>query len=210
MTNKKELSTVDTKQLIAEKLTPQQKRFCEEYMLDLNQTAAAIRANYSPNSANEQASHLLANNNIRAYVDIMLAERSERVGVNAARVVRELARIAFASPAKVVAEDGSILDTASPDDLAAISAIKVKTTTSKSGVTIEREVRFTDKNKSLELLMRHGGMLIDKKQIDVTQRVDDMTPEELEARKQELEKRLGIKIINVTPESTSEGDDENE
>lgn len=202
MTNKKELSTVGNKELVVAKLTPRQKVFCEEYMQDLNQTAAAIRAGYSPDSANEQASHLLANNNIRTYVDIMLAERSKRTGVNSDRVVRELARIAFANPAKVVAEDGSILDTATEDDLAAISAIKVKTTTSKAGLTVEREVRFTDKNKSLELIMRHAGMLVDKKEVNITNKVEEMSDEERRAEIRRLQSQLAI---NITPE---EGDDE--
>lgn len=30
-----------------EKLTPKQERFCEEYLIDLNATQAAIRAGYS-------------------------------------------------------------------------------------------------------------------------------------------------------------------
>ncbi|SCM82448.1 Terminase small subunit (modular protein) [uncultured Sporomusa sp.] len=202
MTVKKDVSLVGNAELVAAKLTPQQKRFCEEYMLDLNQTAAAIRAGYSPNSANEQASRLLANVNVRAYVDIMMAERSTRVGVSSDRVIRELARLSFSNPAKVVAEDGSILDTATEDDLAAVSAIKVKKTTTKAGVTIEREVRFTDKNKSLELLARHLGMLVDKKQIDITSKIEDYTDEERIRRILELQKEAPI---NITP---IPGDDE--
>lgn len=36
------------------KLTPKQERFCEEYLIDLNATQAAIRAGYSANTAREQ------------------------------------------------------------------------------------------------------------------------------------------------------------
>ena len=204
MNVKKEVSTAGNKALIAAKLTPQQKRFCDEYMLDLCGAAAAVRANYAPGAAKETASRLLTNNNVRAYVDIMMAERSARVGVNADRVVRELARIAFANPAKVVAEDGSILDTATEDDLAAISAIKVKTTHSKAGVTVEREVRFTDKNKSLELLMRHAGMLIDKKQVDVHQQISSMSREERQKEIQKLLAKMEENTINVTSETGDE------
>lgn len=42
-------------------MTDKQARFCEEYMIDLNATQAAIRAGYSPKTANEQAARLLAN-----------------------------------------------------------------------------------------------------------------------------------------------------
>ena len=41
-------------------MTDKQERFCEEYMIDLNATQAAIRAGYSPKTANEQGSQLLA------------------------------------------------------------------------------------------------------------------------------------------------------
>jgi phage terminase small subunit len=41
-------------------LTPKQRRFVDEYLVDLNATRAAIRAGYSPRSANEQASMNLA------------------------------------------------------------------------------------------------------------------------------------------------------
>ena len=42
------------------KLTPKQERFVEEYLIDLNGTQAAIRAGYSPKTAQEQASALLS------------------------------------------------------------------------------------------------------------------------------------------------------
>lgn len=41
-------------------LTPKQQRFVQEYLKDLNGTQAAIRAGYSPRTANEQAARLLA------------------------------------------------------------------------------------------------------------------------------------------------------
>jgi phage terminase small subunit len=181
-----------------DKLEPRQQRFIDEWMVDLNNTAAAIRAGYSPRTAKEQGSRLFTDVNIRAHVDRRLAEASRRTGVNELVVVRELARIARANPAKVVAEDGSILATASDDDLAAIQSIKVKTTTNKSGVTVEREVRFNDKNKSLELLMRHMGMLVDRKQVDVHQTIETMTSEERERRIQELLAKRDT--IDITPQ----------
>ncbi|MEN6620915.1 MAG: terminase small subunit [Smithella sp.] len=210
MTAKKELSTVDGDNPLLAKLTDKQRRFCDEYLLDLNQMAAYVRAGYSPLRADSNAARLMENECIRAYIDQQLALQSRRTGVTAARVIRELARIAFANPAKVVAEDGSILDTATEDDLAAISSIKIKTTYSKSGPTVEREVRFTDKNKSLELLMRHAGMLIDKKQVDITSRVEGMSEEEIDKHLAELDRKVAestidVPVLNDEPEGDDEG-----
>lgn len=181
-----------------EKLDARQQRFIDEYMVDFNNTNAAIRAGYSPRTANEQGARLLARVSIRAHIDRRLAEASKRTGVNADRVIRELARISFANPADAIAADGSISPYASEDDKAAIQSIKVKTTTGKNGTTTEREVRFYDKNKSLELLMRQAGMLIERKQVDVHKVIETMTSEE---REREIERLIAKRnTIDITPE----------
>lgn len=54
------------------KLTGKQKRFCDEYLIDCNATQAAIRAGYSPKTANEQGSKLLNNKRIVAYIERQL------------------------------------------------------------------------------------------------------------------------------------------
>ena len=50
------------------KLTEQQKLFCQEYITDLNATQAAIRANYSEDSASQQGSRLLTIDKVQEYV----------------------------------------------------------------------------------------------------------------------------------------------
>ncbi len=88
----------------------------------------------------------MANVKVRAYIDRALAERSRRTGVNADRVVRELARIAFLNPPDIVdAFDATIKDEATRYDTAAISSIKVKRTPTEDGVIVECEVKFADK-----------------------------------------------------------------
>ncbi|MGF7219078.1 phage terminase small subunit [Spirosoma lacussanchae] len=69
-------------------LTDKQRRFVEEYCVDWNGTQAATRAGYSPATANEQASRLLANVNIRAAVDTYLDDLS----MTAAEAVLKLTR----------------------------------------------------------------------------------------------------------------------
>lgn len=49
-------------------LTDKQKRFCEEYLIDLNATQAAIRAGYSPKTAEQTASRLLRNVKVQEYI----------------------------------------------------------------------------------------------------------------------------------------------
>jgi phage terminase small subunit len=143
-------------------LNEKQKRFCKEYLIDLNATAAYIRAGYSPKNAHVSSAQLLAKPSIRACVDRAVAERSKRTGITVDRVVRELARIALADPAKIIDPDTGEIVTSDEDNNAAVASVRVKTTTDKDGNPVtDREVRLWDKNKALELLGKHLGMYTD-------------------------------------------------
>ena len=145
------------------KLTPKQQIFVEEYLFDLNATRAAIRAGYSPRTAHVQGPRLLENVRVRAYIDKALAERSRRTGINTDLVLLELARIGRANPVDVVNfDEATIKDLNLKDDTAAIQSIKVKRIPTENGEIVEREIRFHDKNRALELLGKHLGMFTDR------------------------------------------------
>ncbi|HEM3635872.1 TPA: terminase small subunit [Streptococcus suis] len=62
------------------KLTIKQQRFADEYIICGNATEAAIKAGYSGKYANTNASKLLQNTTIKAYIDERLEElKSEKV-----------------------------------------------------------------------------------------------------------------------------------
>ena len=50
------------------RLTDKQRKFCDEYLIDLNATQAAIRAGYTEKYANTNASKLLQNTTISQYI----------------------------------------------------------------------------------------------------------------------------------------------
>ncbi|MGR6115037.1 terminase small subunit [Aeribacillus composti] len=161
------------------RLTAKQKRFIEEYLIDLNATQAAIRAGYSPNTAGAIGHENLNKPEIRARIDQALAERSKRTGINADRVIRELARIAFVNPGNLINfDEATVRENASEDDLAAISSVKVKIIPGEAGDIVEREVRMYDKNRALELLGKHLGIFTDKIELNgsvgVVQIIDDI------------------------------------
>lgn len=153
---------------MARKLTDKQKKFVEEYLIDLNATQACIRAGYSPKTANEQGARLLANVSIQEAISKAIAERSRRTGINQDRIVQELARIAFVKITDVVDPDGEINTNASDDDLACIESYKVEDSDSVNGSSSKREVKLASKIKALELLGKHVGMWNDKIQVDVS------------------------------------------
>jgi phage terminase small subunit len=60
-------------------LTPRQRKFCEEYNLDFNATAAAIRAGYSPKYADRQAHLLMLNEGVAMYIDDLARSKEAKV-----------------------------------------------------------------------------------------------------------------------------------
>lgn len=150
-------------------LTPKQKLFVDEYLIDLNATQAAIRAGYSPNNADKIGSELLGKTRVSDAISKAMAERSRRTGINQDRILMELAKIALVNPANVVDfDEATILDSALPEDLAAVASVKVKRFPTKEGEGIEREIKFYDKTKALDLAGRHLGMFKDKLEVSGT------------------------------------------
>lgn len=60
-------------------LTDKQQRFCEEYLIDLNATQAAIRAGYSEKTANEQGAQNLVK--LSSYISELKAEKSKELNI---------------------------------------------------------------------------------------------------------------------------------
>lgn len=64
-----------------EGLTDKQKRFCEEYIIDLNGAQSAIRAGYAEGSARVEGSRLLSNDNIQEYISQLQQNKSEELNI---------------------------------------------------------------------------------------------------------------------------------
>ena len=60
------------------KLTDKQQRFCEEYVIDLNGTQAAIRSGYSSKTARSISNENLTKPDIREYISELQKEIQER------------------------------------------------------------------------------------------------------------------------------------
>lgn len=75
------------------KLTAKQQRFCDEYLIDLNGTQAAIRAGYSEKSARQLAADTLAKPYIRAYIDARMAEKEKSLIADQDEVLKYLTAV---------------------------------------------------------------------------------------------------------------------
>lgn len=128
--------------------------FCREYVEDYNATAAAIRAGYSPKTANQQADQLMKVECIRAEIDRLKAEKSKRTGVTKERIMEELAKMAFVNHQDVADDDGKLKKGVQRTDSAAIKKIRTKYFPDGS---VEQEVELYDKSKALDLLNKMVG-----------------------------------------------------
>ncbi len=77
----------------AKKLGPRQERFVEEYLLDLNAKQAAVRAGYSPRTAEVQGSRLLSNAKVQRALSGAISRRAAKVEIDQEWVVSRLALV---------------------------------------------------------------------------------------------------------------------
>ncbi len=195
-------------------LTPRQRRFVEEYLIDLNATRSAKTAGYAESSASVAGSELLANPKIATAVTIAQAERSARTAINADRVLREVARLAFFDAGEVFDFNGDSI-TLKPgkeipeDARRAIVGVKIRTHKVLGDSRSETlEVRLADKRASLELLMRHMGLFNDKLTIQGAGNFDPKTLTDAELS--QLAVLLRIAPVQPAPRETSGSDGDGE
>lgn len=138
-------------------LTPLQKRFCEEYVVDMNMTHAAIRAGYAPKNAYRSAARILKLPAAESFINSLREGISRRTRVTADMVVMELARIGFQNVKDYVDDNNNVLDMGSISRSKAAAIASVKRSYSKEGEVVY-EVKLHDKVAALEKLGRHLGI----------------------------------------------------
>ena len=154
-------------------MNARQKRFVEEYLIDLNATQAAIRAGYSVKTAYSAGQRQLKKVEVKNAVDAALEKRRKANEVTAEKVIKELARIAFADPRKIFSWGPSGVTLLPSEDLTddeAAAVAEVSQTITESGGSIKAKLH--DKGKALELLGRHLGMFVDKSKVEVEAKIN--------------------------------------
>lgn len=169
------------------KLTDKQSLFVDEYLVDLNATQAAIRAGYSPDTAQQIGSENLSKPVIQQAIQKAMEERSKRTEITQDMVLNELARIAFLDIRQAFDEKGNLMPIHElPDDVArAIGGIDHTVIGDKEDkIGITSKIKIIDKKGSLELLGKHLKMFTDKKEVTGVLGLADLsdkTDEELNA-----------------------------
>lgn len=155
-------------------LNAKQRRFVDEYLIDLNATQAAIRAGYSTKRADAIGYENLRKPEIQAVITERMDDRSKRTEITQDRVLQELAKLGFADIRKAV-KWGDGIAVAHPDSgemvvsngIALISSDSIDDDTAASISEVSQtaqglKIKMHDKRAALVDIGRHLGMFKDK------------------------------------------------
>jgi phage terminase small subunit len=181
-------------------LTPKQKAFVDEYIIDFNASRAALVARYSKKTAPFIGAENLRKPQIQAAIQKAIKKREEKTGRTAEDVLNLLWSAAELDPAEysTIEEGGEVrmktFDQIKPEVRKLLSKIKQKRkiTESADGSKIycddDLEYTIPNKDKMIELLMRHHGLLNDKVNhtLDVASILSALPPSMAEMVKEKL------------------------
>jgi phage terminase small subunit len=153
-------------------LTAKQQRFVDEYLIDLNATAAYKRAGYAGegNSAEAAASRLLSNVKVSWAIQAAMKEREKRTEITQDRVLQEYAKLAFLDPRRFYNEKGNLIPVHELDADVAAALAGMEIVTQRAGKDEDgnqeyedvKKIKFIDKKGALDSVARHLGMFNDK------------------------------------------------
>lgn len=79
--------------MVDKKLTAKQQRFCDEYLIDLNATQAAIRAGYSKKTAKQIGQQNLTKLDLKEYIEKRMAEKEAALVADQDEVLKYLTSV---------------------------------------------------------------------------------------------------------------------
>lgn len=147
------------------KMTDKQQRFCDEYLIDLNATQAAIRAGYSPKTARQMATENLSKPSIKEYIEKRMAEKEDALIAKQDEVMKYLSSVMRRElPEHVVVTLVEEKSTYEPDGDGKMRKQTMKT---EKPEIVEIPSRLQDANKAAELLGKAYGLFTDKLEADL-------------------------------------------
>ena len=176
------------------KLSPKQKLFVDEYLIDLNAKQAAIRAGYSAKTAERSGPRVLCSVVVQSVLAERIAEREKRTEINADYVLKRLAEIDQMDCLDILNDNGSVKPISKWPKIwrQFISGLDIADIFEGSGeerelVGLLKKIKWPDKLKNLELLGKHVSVQAFKEKMELT---GDVRIEVTDARERVLAKLL--------------------
>jgi phage terminase small subunit len=197
---------------VSQPLPPKQEAFVQEYLIDLNATAAYGRAGYKAkgNVAEAAASRLLRNVKVQVRIQEAMQARSVATGITAERVLQELALLGFSDIGQVLDFTGTDphlrpCNTIPEVARRVLASVKVKRSMEGTGEWAKEvevtEFKLWDKLAALEKLGKHLGMFAEKHEHSGTINVHHkLTADERQAALDNIAARLGNRSLPPHPE----------
>jgi phage terminase small subunit len=164
-------------------ISPKMEIFCQEYLVDMNATQAAIRAGYSKKTAQAQSSRLLSKVIIGNRIKELLEAKTSKLDLSAERILTELARIAYADMRTVARWTHSGVEFIPSDQLtddAAATVREISEETNQHGGSLK--VKQHDKVKALELLGKYRKLFTEKVEHTGKVTIEDLVAGSKEAK----------------------------
>lgn len=140
-------------------MTDKQQRFCDEYLIDLNATQAAIRAGYSKKTAKSIGQENLTKPDLQDYIHDRMAEKDAALIASQDEVLKYLTAVMRREMAEnVVVTLSCETSSYKPDEKGVMRKVVVKTETPR---IVQIPSRLSDSNKAAELLGKRYGMFKD-------------------------------------------------
>ena len=147
------------------KMTDKQKRFCDEYLIDMNGAQAAIRAGYSKKTAKQIATENLSKPYLREYIDKRMAEKEAALIADQDEVMKYLTAVMRREKAEHVVVTCTEETSSYVQD--AEGKMRKQTVKKETPKIVEIPARLQDSNKAAELLGKAYGIYTDKVDADV-------------------------------------------
>ena len=147
------------------KLTAKQQRFCDEYLIDLNATQAAIRAGYSEKTARQIANENLTKPDIKEYIENRMAEKEKELIADQDEVMRYLTAVMRREKTEsVVVTLNKETYKYVPDEN---GTMRKQTVKEEVPQIVAIPARLSDSNKAAELLGKACGIYTDRVEADI-------------------------------------------
>lgn len=147
------------------KMTAKQKRFCDEYLVCLNATQAAIKAGYSKKTAKQIGQENLTKPDLQIYIENRMAKKEKELIAESDEVMKYLTAVMRREKSEYIVV--TITEEKSTYVPGEDGKMRRETVKKEVPQIVEIPAQLRDSNKAAELLGKAYGIYTDKIEADL-------------------------------------------